>query len=154
MQIEIRITAETFGELMQKLNAALQELMPPAIEQAASEAAGAEQKEQVPVVEPDRRRRKTPVDKSDPGAKTDHQAVEQAVCEAEPEPASPPKAAESPAQAPTAEEVRKLALYVAQRHSGRTTVVVEAIVRVAGVKTLAEVPAEKLSDLYDALQAL
>ena len=153
MQIEIRITAETFGELMQKLNAALQELMPAAIEQAASEAAGGEQKEQVPVVEPERRRRKTPVDKSDPGAKTDHQAVEQAVCEPEPA-SSPANAAESPAQAPTAEEVRKLALNVAQRHSGRTTVVVEAIVRVAGVKTLAEVPAEKLSDLYDALQAL
>lgn len=153
MQIEIRITAETFGELMQKLNAALQELMPPAIEQAASQTAGAEQEEQVPVVEPERRRRKTPVDKSDPGAKMDHQTVEQAVSEPEQTP-SAAVVAESPAPVRTADEVRKLALDVAQRHSGRTTAVVEAIVKVAGVKTLAEVPAEKLSDLYDTLQAL
>lgn len=140
MQIEIRITAETFSELVTKLTAALQELMPPAIEQAANEAAGAEQKEQSPVAEPERRRRKTPVDKSEcPAPVVDEAAGE----------------VTEPAQkGPTRDEVRKLAVGVAERHSGRTTVVVEAIMRVAGVKTLAEVPSEKLGELRDALLAI
>lgn len=142
MQIEVRITAETFGELIQKLNAALQEMMPAAIAQATEQAAPVEKQEDVPAEAPQRRRKNIPVDKSDARAEMDHQ------------PAGGTLSVEAAAPPPTHDEVRALAVDVARRHERRTAIVVETLLAVAGVKTIADAPGEKLPEIRDALLAL